>query len=137
MAWVVTLTVRTAAELVAAAVCTLPCAVAARAARRANGDTWRFRLAWLRWVPALAGEALTQPGRVWAYLLMPARRPQSAVGSVNLPREPAAVAAAHRIAATMALATTPGTVVLDAGAHSVRVHRVVQRPGALEKQVQR
>ncbi|WP_152664765.1 Na+/H+ antiporter subunit E [Mycobacterium sp. UM_Kg27] len=135
--WVVTLTARTTQELFTAAVCTLPCAVAARAARRANGGNWRFRPAWLRWAPAVASELLAQPAQVWAYVLIPSRRPQATVGSVTLPREPAAVAAARSAAATMTLATTPGTVVLDAAAHSVRVHRVGQRPGALERVVQR
>lgn len=135
--WVVTLTTRTTQELLAGALCTLPCAAVARAARQANGGTWRLRLGWLRWVGAVAGELLVQPAQVWAYLLIPSRRAQSAVDSVTLPREPAAVAAARSTAATMALATTPGTVVLDAAAHSVRVHRVGQRPGRLEKAVQR
>lgn len=135
--WVVTLPARTTHELLAGTLCTLPCAAVARAARRANGGTWRFRLGWLRWGAAVAGELLAQPAQVWAYLLIPSRRARSTVDSVTLPREPAAVAAARSTAATMALATTPGTVVLDAAAHSVRVHRVGQRPGRLEEAVQR
>lgn len=135
--WVVTLTTRTAQELVAAAVCTLPCAAAAHAARRANRGSWRFRLGWLRWAPAVAGELPAQTAQVWAYILIPSRRPQSAVGSVVLPEEPASVAAARRTAASLALATTPGTVVLDAAARTVRVHRAGQRPGALEQAVRR
>lgn len=135
--WVVTLTGRSTPEMLAGALCTLPCAAVARAARRANGGEWRFRLVWLRWAAVVAGELLTQPAKVWAYLLIPSRRAQSAVDSVTLPREPAAVAAARGTAATMALATTPGTVVLDAAGHAVRVHRVGQRPGRLEKAVRR
>lgn len=135
--WAVTLTARTTPELLAGALCTLPCAAVARAARRVNGGAWRFRLVWLRWGAAVARELLAQPGQVWAYVLIPSRRAQSAVDSVMLPREPAVVATARRTAATLALATTPGTVVIDATAHSVRVHRVGQRPGRLEKAVQR
>ncbi|OBH18354.1 Na+/H+ antiporter subunit E [Mycolicibacter sinensis] len=135
--WVVTLTERTAAELAAAALCTFPCAVAARAARRANSGSWRFRRGWLRWLPTIAGELLTQTAQVWAYVLVPSRRSRSTIGRVTLPDEPAPVAGARRAAATLALATTPGTVVLDSAAQTVLVHRVGQRPGALETAVQR
>jgi multisubunit Na+/H+ antiporter MnhE subunit len=133
--WVVTLTERTAQELLAAAVCTLPCAVAARAARRANDGDWRFRIGWLRWLPRVAAELVTQTAQVWAYVLLPSRRSRSAITRVALPAEPAPVAAARRAAATLALATTPGTVVLDSAAQSVLVHRVGPRPGALETAV--
>lgn len=135
--WVVTLTQRTAAELAAAALCTFPCAVAARAARRANSGSWRFRPGWLCWAPTVTGELLTQTAQVWAYVLVPARRARSAIAPVTLPDEPAPVAAGRRAAATLALATTPGTVVLDTAAQTVLVHRVGQRPGTLETAVGR
>jgi multisubunit Na+/H+ antiporter MnhE subunit len=135
--WVVTLTERTGQELVAAALCTLPCAAAARTARRANSGSWRFRPGWLRWLPVVAGALVKQTVQVWAYVLVPTRRARSAIGPVVLPDEPAPVAAGRRAAATLALATTPGTVVLDSAAHTVLVHRIGPRPGALETAVGR
>ncbi|NDJ90137.1 hypothetical protein [Mycolicibacter kumamotonensis] len=135
--WVLTLTERTVAELAAAVLCTLPCAVAARAARWANRGSWRLQPGWLRWVPTVTAELLTQTAQVWAYLLVPSRRSRSEIRPVALPDEPAAVAAGRRAAATLALATTPGTVVLDSAAHTVLVHRVGRRPGALETAVGR
>ncbi|MGB3895043.1 Na+/H+ antiporter subunit E [Mycolicibacter sinensis] len=135
--WVVTLTERTAQELAAAALCTLPCAVAARAARQANSGSWRFRPGWLRWIPTVAGEVLKQTVQVWVYILVPSRRSQSVIAPVALPAEAGPVAAGRRAVATLALATTPGTVVLDNAARSVLVHRIGQRPGTLEAAVGR
>lgn len=135
--WTATLTERTAAELVVAALCTLPCAAAARAARRANRGSWRFRRRWLRWVPTVAVEVLRQTVQVWVYVVVPSRRCRSTISEVMLPDEPVPVAAARRAAATLALATTPGTVVLDSAASAVLIHRVGQRPGALESAVRR
>lgn len=135
--WTVTLTERTAPELVAAALCTLPCAFVARSARRANSGVWRFRAVWLRWVPTVPAELVRQTIEVWAYVLMPSRRSRSVIARVALPAEPTPVTAARRAAATLSLATTPGTVVLDAEAQIVLVHRIGPRPGALESAVRR
>ena len=58
---------------------------------------------------------------------------------IRLPDEPPPVAAARRAACVVALAMTPGTVVLDSDPRprTVTVHRLGNRPGVLESAVTR
>jgi hypothetical protein len=133
--WLATLSSRTWQELAVMAACTLPCAVLARFARRANAGSWRFRTSWLRWPAIAACEVPYQAVRVWAYAVT-TRAPE--IRKVSLPDEPARAAAARRAAAVLALVTTPGTVVLDSDPrkHSVLVHLIRRQPSRLEKAVQ-
>lgn len=137
--WLATLTTPSRAELVAAAVGTLPCAVSARYARRANGGSWRFRAGWLRWATTVLREVPVQSIRVGWYALSPTGRRRSTLVVVTLPSEPEPVAAGRRAGAVLALATTPGTVVLDCVARTRRLllHSIRTGPGRLETQVQR
>ncbi|MGE2814556.1 hypothetical protein ACQI5H_05335 [Mycobacterium heidelbergense] len=134
--WLATLSSRTWQELAVMAACTLPCAVLARFARRANAGRWRFRASWLRWPAIAASEVPYQSVRAWAYAVT-TRAPE--IRELSLPNEPARAAAARRAAAVLALVTTPGTVVLDSDPrkHSVLVHLIRRRPSRLEKAVQR
>ncbi|OBK43827.1 Na+/H+ antiporter subunit E [Mycobacterium sp. 1081908.1] len=134
--WLATLSSRTWQELTVMAACTLPCAVMARSARRANAGRWRFRIAWLRWLAMAAGEVPRQAFRVWTYAAT-SRAP--VIRHLPLPDEPARAAAARRAAAVLALVTTPGTVVLDSDprTHSVLVHLIRRQPSRLETAVQR
>ncbi|SRX95887.1 hypothetical protein MSP7336_04160 [Mycobacterium shimoidei] len=137
VAWLVTLTSFTAAEIALAAMCTLPCAVAARAARRANDGHWRFRIGWLRWAATVLRDVPIQTVQVWKYLLGPRRR--GVISVVNLPAEPERLAAGRRALAVLAFATTPGTVVLDCDSDDgvLMLHRVRPGPGRLETVVKR
>ncbi|OBG32555.1 hypothetical protein [Mycobacterium sp. E3198] len=134
--WLATLSARTPRELAVLAVCTLPCAIVARSARRANAGRWRFRAAWLGWPVIVAAEVPRQAVRVWVYAVS-GRAPLTR--ELSLPDEPARVAAARRATAVPALATTPGTVVLDSDPrrHSVLVHLVRRQQSRLEAAVQR
>jgi multisubunit Na+/H+ antiporter MnhE subunit len=142
--WLATVTSLTSAELAVAAACTLPCAVAARAARRANRGRWRFRIGWLRWIAIVMRDVPVQTVQAWAYALkaLPAgrvRRRRGVISELALPPEPEPVAAARRAAAVLAFATTPGTVVLECDPHTgtVLLHRVRPRRGRLGPAVQR
>lgn len=137
--WTATLTTATPTELAVAAAATLPCAVAAGFARRANGGRWRVRLAWLAFPVTVLAELPRQTLDVWVYALIPGRRRCSTISRVVLPAEPEPVAAARRAVALLALATTPGTVVLDSSSRRtwLLLHRVGPRPGGLEGQVSR
>ncbi|MEZ0362205.1 hypothetical protein ACAG26_00670 [Mycobacterium sp. pUA109] len=137
--WLATLTTVTPPEVLLAAVCTAPCAVLARAARRDNGGQWRFRAGWLRWAARVLAELPGQAAQVWRYALVPAQRRRSTIGPVPLPGGPEPVAAARRAAAVLALATTPATVVLDANPRTRRlaVHRIGPHPAGLEAGVRR
>lgn len=142
--WLATLSSRTPAELVVMVVCTLPCAVAARSARQANGGHWRFRIDWVRWVAAVARAVPVQTIQAWGYALkaLPVGRVgrrRGVISAVVLPAETEPVAAARRAAAVLAFATTPGTVVLDSDPsdRTVLLHRVRPRPDRLTAAVQR
>lgn len=136
--WLATVSAPTPAELVVLAACTLPCAVAARFARRANGGHWGFRGAWAGWLAAVLAELPKQTVEVWGYTLLRDRRRRSTVGRVQLPAEPQPVADARRAGALLALATTPGTVVLDASSTApLLLHRTGPQPGRLEGRVRR
>lgn len=135
--WSATLTSTSRAELATAALGSLPCAVVARFARRANGDSWHCRLRWLGWAATVARDVPRQSAAVWRYALRPARRHRSTIGPVLLPAEPEPTASARRAVALLALASTPATVVLDSAASTNRVllHRITSATGRLEAQV--
>jgi hypothetical protein len=137
--WLVTLTAWTSVEVAVAAVSTLPCAVLARLARRANGGHWRLRTGWLDWAVTVLRELPGQTVQVWMYAVVPARRRRSTIGALSLPAEPAPAASARRAVGLLALATTPATVVLDGGTRpqQLLLHRIGQRPDRLEAEVRR
>lgn len=128
--WAATLSTFPPPELVAGAAAALVCAVAAVAGRRAVDGAWRPRPRWLRWLLPLPVAVLTEAGRL---LVLPlrARTRKRAVGRIReVPLAPAAdgpVAEAHRALATTALATTPGSFVLDTRPddHVLVVHSLV------------
>ncbi|GBE66459.1 hypothetical protein MFM001_29210 [Mycobacterium sp. MFM001] len=132
--WIATLTSFTAAELAVAVGATLPCAVAARSARRANRGRWRFRVGWLRWAATVLRDVPVQTVQAWAYVLM--RRRRGVISAVPLPAEPDPVANARRALAVLAFAATPGTVVLDCDSQ-VLLHRIRPGTGRLATVVQR
>lgn len=136
--WLASLSSITPGELAVAAACTLPCAVVARLARRANGGYWRFRIGWLSWVPIVLRDVLVQTVQAWLYTLIPRRR-RAVFTVVSLPTEDERLAAGRRAAATLSFATTPGTVVCDSDSSTGRVllHRLGQKQGRLESVVQR
>jgi multisubunit Na+/H+ antiporter MnhE subunit len=108
--WVLTLSTVSGSELIVAGLCALPCAVVALLAGRALRSRWRMPAAALRWVPAVAVGAVTDTVRVLLGRSGPPR-----VRAVVL-RDAGAGAAARdtrRALATIAIAATPGSVVLD------------------------
>jgi multisubunit Na+/H+ antiporter MnhE subunit len=136
--WLATLSSFTASELVVAAACTLPCALVAPLARRANGGNWRFRSGWLRWLVIVARDVPVQTVEAWRYAVIPGRR-RAVLTVVPLPTEDERAAAGRRAVSTLCFAITPGTVVCDSDARLDRVllHRLGQAQGRLEGAVQR
>ncbi|MEV4754236.1 hypothetical protein AB0J86_03855 [Micromonospora sp. NPDC049559] len=137
LAWLAMLSSRAAEELVAGAVCALPTAVVAVAARRAIRRAWRPRPAWATWplllVPAVPADTARLLGRVLPGLLRTravggrtrgaaggrtrgtAGRNRSAGrtrGTATPPGEPAARRDLRRAWGTIVLSATPGSVVL-------------------------
>lgn len=140
--WALTLSSVPPQELITSAICGLPCAVAARAGRKALAGRWRPRLRWTTWllpllvaVPADAGHLLAatvrqlvtseQPGGMQEYR-MPAG-------------EPPDVAAARHAMAILTVSATPGTFVADSDPEEdkIVVHTLVSGRPQLEQVVRR
>ncbi|VBA49386.1 hypothetical protein LAUMK142_01897 [Mycobacterium pseudokansasii] len=134
--WLATLSARTTAELAVMAGCTLPVAVVARSARRANAGRWQFRIGWLGWLATAARDIVPQAVGVWAHR---STTRSATIRALHLPDETRPVAAARRATAVLALATTPETVVLHCAPdkRSVLAHCTRARPSRLEMAVQR
>lgn len=140
--WLLTLSSVTLPDLLVAAACGLPCAVAARAGRKAVGGAWRPRPGWIRWWAVLPLSVLSDTVRVFALAARPRRGPgaKGRVTTVQLPRDgQEAVAAARLALTTLVVSSTPGTFVIadDPQAHRLVVHSLSDRPTLMERVVSR
>jgi multisubunit Na+/H+ antiporter MnhE subunit len=139
--WLVTLNSYSVAELITAAVLAAPCAIAARAGRRAAGLRWQVSLRRSRWLLAL----LWAVGHDVVVVLSLALRRRTREGddefrTVPLSREHSDAARAGREAViTAVLSATPGTVVVDANeAHDeLLVHAMPTGRTRLERELSR
>lgn len=123
--WVLTLSTPSLPEIVAAAGSAVPCAFAARAARRAVGGAWRPRARWVRWPLAVPWTAVRESVRAVAVI---ARHPRAGrVDTVRLPAEPSAVHQARTACAAVVVGSTPGTMVVATppGRRELVVHRLL------------
>ncbi|WP_225830046.1 Na+/H+ antiporter subunit E [Streptomyces sp. NK08204] len=140
--WLLTLSSVTLPDLMVAAACGLPSAVAARAGRLAVGGCWRPRAGWIRWAVVLPPSVVADTGRVLWTAVRHARseRPPGKLREIALPHDtPEAVAAARRALATVGLSATPGTYVLagDPERHCLVVHSLSDTTSLVEKAVTR
>ena len=112
--WTLTLSSVTGPELVTATACGLPCALAARAGRKAVAGSWRPKPGWAAWLLAVIAAVFLDTVRL-ALLTMRGRAVDAdpCLDRVRLPAEPPHVAAARHAAAILAISATPGTVVVD------------------------
>jgi multisubunit Na+/H+ antiporter MnhE subunit len=140
--WLLTLSSVGTAELAVAAACGLPCAVAALAGRAAVRGCWTPRARWAWWLPPLVASIVTDSARA---LLVAARRTRrieqrGELREVRLPAgEPDPVAAARRALATLAVTSTPGTLVVDTDPDRCLLvtHSLLPGPSRIEKVVGR
>ena len=139
--WLTTLNTYSVAELITAAVLAVPCAVAARAGRRAAGLRWRVDLRWSRWLPALP--SAIGHDTVAALSLGLRRRTRERddeFRALPLPVERDDAARTGREALTTAIVSAaPGTVVLDANEEhdELLVHALPTGGTRLERKVSR
>lgn len=133
--WLLTLTSFSSLELYVAAVCALPCAVAAIFARRAIRGRWRLWPGCWRWF-LLVPQAVVAD-TAWSLSTL-CRRTGGSVERVPLrPHDGDSVT--RQALATLLLSSCPSTVVLDARAKDQKllVHRLGRRGSALERAVRR
>lgn len=133
--WLATAPVVSAAEVIAAGVVALPCAVSAAGARRAAGGRWQVRPIRLRVVASLPAAVLGGTAAALSRSLR--QRPAGEVG--RLRRIPLAEAdAAGRLAvAELALSIGPAMYVADEFAGGVVVHELVDVRSGVEQRVTR
>jgi multisubunit Na+/H+ antiporter MnhE subunit len=139
--WLVTLNTFSVAELITAAVLAVPCAIAARAARRAAGLRWDIRPGWSRWLLALpAAVAHDTAALLWLSLRRRSREHDDEFRTVPLPVEPNESRRTGREAVTTAvLSATPGSVVVDASDEhdALMVHTLPIGRTTLERELRR
>jgi multisubunit Na+/H+ antiporter MnhE subunit len=114
--WLITLSSVTVPEVAVAIGCGLPCGLAARAGRRALGNTWRPRPEWVLWIGPLAVSIIVDEVRVMrlAAVRLLGRPVGGELRNVPLPGDqPDTVASAHRALASVCISATPGTFVID------------------------
>jgi multisubunit Na+/H+ antiporter MnhE subunit len=135
--WLATLSSVTVPELSIAIVLSVPCGLLARAGRRALDASWRFRLRWLAWPFPVAATLVVELGKL---VHLAAFSPHSGtLTDVALPDEPPELAAGRAVAATFALCSTPGSLVVDTEVARRRlvVHALVSGGPDLQEVVQR
>ncbi len=139
--WTLTLSSVPAQELIAAAACGLPCAIAARAGRKAIAGSWRPRPGWAAWLLPLLAAVPVDAARLLLLTLRQLRRweAEGELERVRLPAEPADVAAARQAAAVMVVSATPGTLAVDSDPEEgmLVIHTLVSGWPRLEQVVRR
>jgi hypothetical protein len=140
--WTLTLSSVPNPELVAAACCGLPCALAARAGRKAIGARWRPRPRWAAWLLPLLVAIPADAGRLAAFTIrrLVTREDAGSLHRVRLPAgEAPDVAAARHAVATLVVSVTPGTFIVysDLKGGTLVIHTLVSGWPRLEQVVGR
>jgi multisubunit Na+/H+ antiporter MnhE subunit len=138
--WALTLSSVPPQELIAAAICGLPCAVAARAGRKAVSGGWHPRLRWTAWLLPLL---LAVPADAMRLLIgtvrwLISRQEPGELQDYAMPAgEPPDVAAARHAMAVLTISATPGTFVADSDPEEdkIVIHTLVSGPPHLERVV--
>lgn len=140
--WALTLSSVSNPELITAAACGLPCALAARAGRKAAGGDWRPRWRWAWWIGPLA---VAVPADAVRLLIVTIRRlvtreSPGELQEIEMPAgEPRDVAAARHAMAIMTVSASPGTFVVDSDPEEdkIVIHSLVTGPPSLEQVVRK
>ena len=140
--WALTLSSVSNPELVAAACCGLPCALASRAGRKAIGARWRPRPRWAAWLLPLLVAIPADAGRLAALTVrrLVTRGNAGSLRRIQLPAgEPPDVAAARHAAAVLVVSVTPGTFITDSDPEegTLVIHTLVSGWPRLEQVVRR
>src|SRR5947209_10426979 len=140
--WALTLSSVSPQELITSAICGLPCAVAARAGRKAVAGRWRPRLRWTTWLLPLLVAVPADAGRLLAVTIrrLVTREQLGDMREYRMPAgEPPDVTAARHALAIMTVSATPGTFVADSDPeeNKIMVHTLVSGRPQLEQVVRK
>lgn len=135
--WLATLASVTLPELCFAIGASIPSAILARSGRRALGASWRLRSSWLVWLLPVAATLVAEVVVLFRRALGDPGRGHLTV--LELPDEERRLAAGREAAATLALCSTPGSVVADSDPerHRLTVHSLVSAGPDLQVVVRR
>jgi hypothetical protein len=135
--WLATLSSITLPETCFAIAAAIPCGILARASRRALDASWSFRPQWLAW-PALV--LVTLVAEVVQLFGTEVVRPRSGrIATLDLPEEEPTLASGRTATATLALCSTPGSLVADndPARHRLTVHTLLSAGPDLRSVVRR
>jgi multisubunit Na+/H+ antiporter MnhE subunit len=140
--WALTLSSVPPQELIASAICGLPCAVAARAGRKAVGSRWRPRPRWATWLLPFLVAVPADAGRLLAVTIrrLVTREEPGGIQEYPMPAgEPPDVAAARHALAILTVSATPGTFVADSDPEEdkIVVHTLASGRPQLEQVVRK
>jgi multisubunit Na+/H+ antiporter MnhE subunit len=139
--WDLTLSGTTLPDILAAVAAGLLSAAAAVASRRLIGGRWTPPPAWARWLPVIAVKAVTDTARAFSLASrhLVRRDVDTSCGEVALRRGPEREVAIHEALASLAITSTPGSVVYDQDSDGNRLfkHELVSGPPDLERVVAR
>lgn len=140
--WALTLSSVTPQELITSAICGLPCAIAARAGRKAVAGRWRPRARWTAWLLPLLVAVPADAGRLLAVTIrrLATREQLGDMQEYRMPAgEPPDVTAARHALAILTVSATPGTFVADSDPEEdkIVVHTLVSGRPQLEQVVRK
>lgn len=123
--WELTLSGTTLPDILAAVAAGFVAAIGAVAARRLIGGWWRPRARWTLWLPVIVLKAVTDTVRAFALAArhLVRRDVDTTCGEVPLRRGPEREVAIHEALASLAITSTPGSVVYDADSDGNRLFR--------------
>lgn len=134
--WDLTLSGTTLPDILAAVAAGFLSAVGAIATRRLIGGRWRPRARWTLWLPVIAIKAITDTVRAFALAAghLVHRDVETSCGEIPLRRGPDRDVEVHHALASLAITSTPGSVVYDADTEGNRLfkHELVTGPPDLE-----
>ncbi|HEY3529384.1 MAG TPA: hypothetical protein VGK78_09555 [Nocardioides sp.] len=135
--WLATLSGVTKPEVYFAAGSALPCGILACAGRRALGASWRLHPGWALWVVPVFVTLLAETATLFVTAIRGPR--PGRMTTIDLPDEPIPLADGREAVATLALCSTPGSVVADndPDEHLLTVHRLLSAGPDLDEVVRR
>jgi multisubunit Na+/H+ antiporter MnhE subunit len=125
--WLATLSSVTVPEVCFAVASSIPCGIVARAGRRSLDASWRFRASWMTWIAPVVATLVAETGEL---LRMSVGGPHTGrLTTIELPDEEHQLADGREALASLALCSTPGTIVVDndPDTHRMTAHELVSR----------
>lgn len=134
--WELTLSGATLPDVLAAVAAGFCSAVAAVATRRLIGGRWRPRARWAMWLPVVGAKAVADTARAFSLAARHGvhRDVDTSCGEVPVRRGAERDVAIHQALASLAITSTPGSVVYDIDSDGNRLykHELVSGPPDLE-----